>query len=203
MDKMIPDTLMINALTDYLNGNEIIAATLNHPIVGQGGAGAGGVFGSFLLFMGLAFVAWNVYTFSIQQIGTGYVFNLYMILSAADTYGWVEPNIVDVIVKYIFNTIDASIFISILLWPFKEIIGVFLYLEDEKHFSPMNEFQAYFFMLIMYPFIWFYAEIFDWYHLAVSVVMLFWLIVDPNLLIQGTREDGTGIPRDNYASIYA
>ena len=63
-----------------------------------------------------------------------------MILSAADTYGWVTPNLVDVFVRYVFDTIDASLFVSIVLWPFKEIIAIFLYLEDEKHFTPMNEF---------------------------------------------------------------
>ena len=58
-------------------------------------------------------------------------------------------------------------------------------------------------MLIMYPFIWFYAEIFDWHHLAISVVLLWYLIIDPDLLVKGKRENGTNIPRDNYARVYA
>ena len=55
----------------------------------------------------------------------------------------------------------------------------------------------------MYPFIWFYTQIYSWFHFGISPVMLFWLTVDPELLIAGTRENGTGIPQDNYAILYA
>ena len=67
----------------------------------------------------------------------------------------------------------------------------------------MQEFQAYFFMAMMYPFIYFYSQLFVWYHIGISVMMLLWLMIDPSLLIEGYREDGTGIPKDNYAMIYA
>ena len=87
--------------------------------------------------------------------------------------------------EFIFDYIDNSLFINVLLWPFKEILGIFLYLEDEKHFTPMHEFQAYFFLAIMYPFIYFYSYIFYWFHIRISPVMLFWLIVDNNILIDG------------------
>merc|ERR1712086_311917 len=67
----------------------------------------------------------------------------------------------------------------------------------------MHEFQAYFFLGIMYPFIYFYSQIFYWFHISISPVMLFWFIVDKNILISGVRENGSGIPQDNYARVYA
>lgn len=134
---------------------------------------------------------------------TAFAFNVYMIFEAGDVYGWWGQNIIDETFKYIFDTLDSSIFINILLWPLHEILGVFLFLEDEKHFSAMHEFQAYYFVFITYPYIWLYSELFTWYHVSIAPSMLFWLVVDPNLLIKGYREDGTGIPRDNYAYIFA
>lgn len=110
---------------------------------------------------------------------------------------------IDEVAKYYFQVVDNSIFVSIFMWPFKEVLSVFLYMEDEKHFSPMQEFQAYFFMLMMYPFIYFYSLLFSWYHIGISVMMLLWLAIDPDLLIASYSLDGKGVPKDNYAMIYA
>lgn len=33
--------------------------------------------------------------------------------------------------------------------------------------------------------------------------MMFWYLVDPEILTVATRPDGTGVPQDNYAAIYA
>ena len=90
-----------------------------------------------------------------------------------------------------------------MLWPFKEILEIFLYLDDEKHFTPMHEFQAYFFLGIMYPFVYFYSIIFSWFHMSITPVLMFWLIVDDAMLVTGLRENGSGIPRNNYARVYA
>lgn len=114
-----------------------------------------------------------------------------------------QPNFIDAGFRYFFETFDNSIFVNILLWPFKEVLSIFLYLDDEKHFSPMHEFQAYFFMTIMYPFIWIYMDIFAFFHMSIAPVMMFWMAVDPELFIVGERENGTNIPRNNYARVYA
>ena len=34
-------------------------------------------------------------------------------------------------------------------------------------------------------------------------IMLFWYLIDPFIWIKGTRPNGTNIPEDNYALIYA
>ena len=33
--------------------------------------------------------------------------------------------------------------------------------------------------------------------------MMFWYFIDPKILVAGKREDGSAIPADNYAMIYA
>ena len=33
--------------------------------------------------------------------------------------------------------------------------------------------------------------------------MLFWYLIDEEILVAGVREDGSNIPRDNYAAIFA
>ena len=55
----------------------------------------------------------------------------------------------------------------------------------------------------MYPFLYLYRQFFSWFHLGIAPSLLLWLVVDPALLIRGHREDGTGIPRDNYAMVLA
>lgn len=67
----------------------------------------------------------------------------------------------------------------------------------------MHEFQAYFFLWVMYPFIFFYADLFYWFHISISPVLMIWLLIDNAMLIDGVRADGTGIPRENYARVYA
>ena len=63
-----------------------------------------------------------------------------MFLEAGEKYEWFGPNAVEVGFKYFFESLNNSIFINIMLYPMREILGMFLYLEDEQHFSPMNEF---------------------------------------------------------------
>lgn len=126
-----------------------------------------------------------------------------MILEAAELYGWFGPNVLNEAFKYLFDSLDSSIFVNFMLYPMREILGLFLYIEDEGHFSPMHEMQVYYFFIVMYPFIWLYSELFTWYHISIAPWMLFWLAIEPKLLIKGHRADGTGIPQDNYAYIFA
>lgn len=67
----------------------------------------------------------------------------------------------------------------------------------------MNEWQGYFFLSVTYPYIWWFSQYFIWTHLSITPVFLIWLLIDPSILVSGQREDGTLIPRDNYAYVFA
>ena len=133
----------------------------------------------------------------------GFWFNCYMIVAAWEAWGWVDSNFYDDIVKWFFVEIDSNYIIGFMVYPVKELIGTFLELEDNKKFTPMNEWQAYFFCLLVYPYIYFIALSTSLTQMTLIPYMMFWYLVDPNIFVVGKREDGTNIPNDNYAEIYA
>jgi len=90
-----------------------------------------------------------------------------------------------------------------MVYPIKELISTFLELEDEKKFTPMNEWQAYFFVSLVYPYIYYIALSVSFAQLNTIPIMMFWYLIDPEILVAAFRPDGSGVPRDNYAAIYA
>lgn len=151
----------------------------------------------------MVLIGFPITVFTLNQLFIMGGFNFYMMLAAAEQWGWLGPNIFDEIFEFIFDQLDNNILISILAWPVKETLGVFLYIDEEEHFSPMNEWQAYFALITLYPYIWFYSQYFIWTHLSITPVILAWYLIDPSILVSGRRADGTNIPRDNYATVYA
>ena len=63
-----------------------------------------------------------------------------MMLTLAEKHAWIDTNILDDILNHYLYAIDSSLFIKLMLAPMREVLGLFLYLEDEKQFSPMHEF---------------------------------------------------------------
>lgn len=82
-------------------------------------------------------------------------------------------------------------------------MGTFLNLDDDEKFDAMNEWQAYFFVGLMYPYIYFISLSINVMQLNTIPIMLFWYLIDPYIFIKGVRKNGTNIPADNYALTYA
>ena len=112
-----------------------------HPIVSQNNGG------STILTIGLYYLALlGVFFLTLllgmlsQQFLISAAFNTYMALAAAEQYSLIESNVIQDAFVYLFEQLDASIFVSILSYPVKETLTVFLYAEDERRFEPMKEF---------------------------------------------------------------
>ena len=76
-------------------------------------------------------------------VSGGYItfaFSGYMIFAAMEQWEWVESNIYDDIIGWLYVTIEANIITRMLVWPIKELMSAFLYLEEESRFTPLNEF---------------------------------------------------------------
>lgn len=78
-----------------------------------------------------------------------------MIMAAMSQWGWVDSNLYDEVFAWLFVNIESNFIIGFMVFPMKELISTFLELEDEKKFTPMNEWQAYFFTFLVYPYIYF------------------------------------------------
>lgn len=124
-------------------------------------------------------------------------------LAAAEQWGWFGPNPIDSFFGFVFEQLDNNIIMGLGFWPIQEALGIFLYIDKEEHFTPMNEWQAYFFLITVYPYLWFYSQFFVWTHISIIPALIAWLLIDPNILIKGQREDGTNIPRENFALTFA
>jgi hypothetical protein len=85
----------------------------------------------------------------------GFAFNSYMIVAAMSTWGWIDSNLYDEVFAWLFVNFESNFIIGFMVYPVKELIGTFLELEDKKKFSPMNEWQAYFFVSLVYPYLYF------------------------------------------------
>ena len=67
----------------------------------------------------------------------------------------------------------------------------------------MNEYQAYFFTLLAYPYLYFISLYLAPSHLVTIPILLFWYFVDPEILVKAERANGELVPQDNYSRIYA
>ena len=114
-------------------------------------------------------------TFMVQ-----FIFFMYMLLTAAEYWQWVDSNFIDVFYNWIFIFLQDNIIVNMLTWPLKELMSTFFNLDclngnrKKVHFNPMNEFQAYFFVVLIYPWIYFFSLIMNAYQLQTIPVMLFW-----------------------------
>lgn len=66
-------------------------------------------------------------------------FNSYMLFAAMAQWGWLDSNFYDEIFAWFFVNIDSNYIIGFMVYPTKQLIGTFLELEDDKKFTPMNE----------------------------------------------------------------
>ena len=57
--------------------------------------------------------------------------------------------------------------------------------------------------MLTYPFLYMIALFLATGQLFTIPIMLFWYFVDPEILVEGERENGELIPRDNYSMVYA
>lgn len=100
-------------------------------------------FGGFL-FVGATFSGY-----------VGFAFWFYMLFAAMHTWGWVDNNLYDEVFAWLFVNIETNFIVGFMVYPTKELMSTFLELEDEKEFTPMNEWQAYFFTILVYPYLYF------------------------------------------------
>lgn len=150
----------------------------------------------------LAFGAFIFFGITVSSY-VGFAFWGYMFFAAMEQWGWVDSNVYDLVFSWLYVNLESNFIVGFLVFPTKQLIGTFLQLEDEKRFTPLNEWQAYFFTILVYPYIYFMALAVSFTQLVTIPIMLFWYLIDPEILVAGTREDGTAVPQDNYAMIWA
>ena len=83
---------------------------------------------------------------------SGYVaitLHAYMLMAALHQWGYLTTNVYDDFFAWLYVNIDSNFVIGFMVWPTKELMGTFLELEEETKFTPMNEWQAYFFTILI------------------------------------------------------
>ena len=96
---------------------------------------------------------------------------------------WIEANYWDEVFSWLFVTIESNIVVSLMVAPVKEVLSAYLFLEEENRFSPMSEYQALFFTMLTYPYIYLISLYLAPSQLVTIPLMLFWYFVDPEILV--------------------
>lgn len=178
-------------LVKLINNEDILATTSEHiwPVVGQRSGGGNYDFFSFAqtAFRNIVIVGslWAIFTSFTFDLFQWLYWQTFLFLEIMEVWGWFGPNIIEEVLYAFTETWDYNFFTGFLEWPIHEALSVFLFVDRENHFKPMNEWQAYFFLFVMYPYVYFYSTFYNYTHVSVAPSILQWMIVEPRIMIAG------------------